>query len=567
MGTLAFVSQLVLTLLICYGPVSTCTWTPLCNDFTGEWSSTNLHSTNLHSNLPSCAMVSFPKRAPWESSGNRAGLCLADCGELSLPTGAKCSELPNVPADQIHDSATGVSFATFMRFQELMHLRTVRPMAFILKGFVKQKLLTIGIEDSRIAQLVITLRDRVCSVDESRAVTLVNAATDETDFFCKTHDDSALDFQDENKLTVFFEIRESDASKADWKSYGSVAAFTLYVEALVKTAGIKDKSVLHKVVEKSGYFMRRVMIPFSARDFLYSKSGQNSVQIRAARRPFDPPEPGMEVLKTENIHDDLPSLAKSGEAVPGFLGVFSTQGSQYVRVADGHIAEARRHWFVNDSRFDEENIGMKATKHFRISGLPAGVNFPDILKVTRAFGWNVIPMRVFHINELAVAIVASDAEPNFTKVPTSLGTLLIAFEERRIRKQPGHKIEDINQGSNRHGEPDSNMSTSSQSSHPTTADSRGSLSNLPRTSLLPVPYAGLANRVQELEKQMTNVTKQIGTLEANQKETNSQIQGLQASQDNGFKNLMTAIQQLRDNTVSSGSPMKPASPPNKVLKK
>ena len=512
-------------------------------------------------------MNSFQKRAPWESNGNRIGLTVADCSELSLPTGAVCSELLHVPADQVHDSSTGVSFVTFVKFQEMMHIRTMKPMAFILKGFVRQKVLAIGIEEPRISQLVLTLRDAVCNSDESRAVTVVNVASDETDFFCKTHDDSALELSDESKLTVYFELRECDASKADWKSYGSVAAFTLYVEALVKAAGIREKTVLNRVVEKSGYFMRRAMIPPSSRDTLYCKSGQNSVQIRAARRPFDPPEPGLEVLKVDNGGDDLSSVVKYGETVAGFLGAFSTQGAYYVRVADAHIKDARSHWYVGDTRFDDGNIGMKAAKHFRISGFPSGVNFPDILKVTRAFGWNVIPVRVFHVNELAVAIVASDVEPGLSKVPTSLGNLLISDEARKPRKAFVSRPGENSQWSSWPNKVDGNVSSSSQSSHPTTAESRGSSLPTPRPSLLAVPYTGLANRVQELEQQMMKVNSQIGTLEANQQETNSQIKTLQASQDDGFKNLLVAIQELRSSSAAASSPIKPTSPPSKVQKK
>ena len=243
--------RIALVVLLCYGLVSTCT---------GASCGIGRHAS------PFRVMNSFQKRAPWESNGNRIGLTVADCSELSLPTGAVCSELLHVPADQVHDSSTGVSFVTFVKFQEMMHIRTMKPMAFILKGFVRQKVLAIGIEEPRISQLVLTLRDAVCNSDESRAVTVVNVASDETDFFCKTHDDSALELSDESKLTVYFELRECDASKADWKSYGSVAAFTLYVEALGKSRGHQREDgleqgsgevrLLHAQSNDSAFFQR-----------------------------------------------------------------------------------------------------------------------------------------------------------------------------------------------------------------------------------------------------------------------------------------------------------------------
>ena len=71
----------------------------------------------------------------------------------------------------------------------------------------------------------------------------------------------------------------------------------------MKSTALSHRVVLHKVVEKDEYTMRRVLVPTDSRDTLYRKSGQCSVQIRAARLPTDPSETGLEVMRVYGERD------------------------------------------------------------------------------------------------------------------------------------------------------------------------------------------------------------------------------------------------------------------------
>ena len=340
---------------------------------------------------------------PWESKAGNTGLVLADVQELSMSTGAKCTELQNVPADQIHDSAEGYSFVSFTRLQEIHAVRTIRPFILILKGFVKHKLAEIETDDSRISQLILSVFDHVSNVTEPRALTLINAASDEADFVCKTHVESALRIRDEVKVTLFMEIRKESAAATDWTSFGNVQAFSVYTESLVKSAGLMNKAVLHRVVDKDTYIMRRALIPLESRDGLYKKSGQCSVQIRAARLPLDPWVFG---------ENDVAAVTRAGEHLPGWLGAFASNGVFYVRVLDEHIREAREFWLQADERFDDEKMSIKCSKQYRVQGFVAGTTCKDVLTALRAVGWNVVPLKVVHVQELSTAIVASDRDPS-----------------------------------------------------------------------------------------------------------------------------------------------------------
>ena len=225
------------------------------------------------------------KRCAWETRNDICGVSLSDPAELSLVTGATCSGMVSIPAAQINETSEGLAFVTQTRLQELSTIRTSRPCALILKGFISQKIVSLGIASNRMHQIVLTLWDGVASLVEARAVTLVNLAVDEMDFINKTHSDDELALRDESKLPILFEMRKTEAAASDWKAYGTVAAFNVYIESLLKSLGLLSQSILHKTIEKQDYFVRRVQIPSDARDSVYRRSGACSVQCRAGSGP------------------------------------------------------------------------------------------------------------------------------------------------------------------------------------------------------------------------------------------------------------------------------------------
>ena len=535
----------------------------------GDWGVLPSVLRSLRGFCVACNMESnsFPSaRCSWESRAGKPGLTLADVTELSLATGAACKSLANVPAEQIHESAEGYSFVSLARSQEWISVKTIRPFVLILKGFVKHKLGSEIADEDRISQLILTVHDHIAGRDEPRALTLVNMASDECDFICKTHHTSALELSDEVKIPVFIEIRKSQASPADWNSFGSVDAFAVYSESLMKATALSHRVVLHKVVTKEDYIMRRALVPIDSRDTLYRKSGQCSVQIRAARLPLDPNENGLEVMRVFG-EKDLAAVARAGENIPGWLGAFASNGAFYIRAADDRIKDARKFWFEADERFDEDNIALKCAKQFRVQGFTAGTTCKDVLATLRAAGWNVVPLRVIHIQELATAIVASDKDPENWKIASSLGSLLISSEERKPRKFTVAAKEKLPQATSLENQSVAPRSSSSQPSAASMPSARITFPPRQGQSLLPMPFAGMATRIEQLEQQMTGVHQSIAGLEEGQKNTNVKLQSLQDSQNTGFSQLMDAIKDMKSEMSSHSSPTKPQSPLHKAQRK
>ena len=154
------------------------------------------------------------------------------------------------------------------------------------------------------------------------------------------------------------------------------------------------------------------------------------MQFKAARRINDPPEVGLEVVKDESGRK-LADVVKSFEETQGFLGGFASQGVVYVRVMDANLAEIRSVLFADDPRYNEANMKIKILFKFRIGGFTAGASFQMVFTTLQSVGWVVIPLRIWHSNELATVIVGSDKRPPETKFITTQGVILIDEADSR----------------------------------------------------------------------------------------------------------------------------------------
>ena len=501
--------------------------------------------------------ASLAKRAPWETTAGKTGVSLSDVEELSLCTGSTCKGFRCFAVDQLHESSSGLSFITFQRLKDCAMVRTVGPCAVILRGFVSDKVITLGFETARVSEVVLTLWDSTAQKDESRAVTLVNLSSDETDWICRTHSDVAIDLEKDPKLIILVELRRSDAEAGDWQAFGTREAFDSYVEALIAASGIRDRTILHRTNLKEGYLSKRVQIPKDSRNHVYKKSGQNSIQFRAARMPDDPPEENIEILKVFG-EANLAEFAKEAEARSFSLGVFASQGAVYTRVYADKLADARRFWYPQDERFDEGNIGVKCKLHYRVQGLPAGTTLRAVRDALREIEWEVVPLRMWHFSELAAAVVACEVEPRQTKLFTNLGSLLISKEDKPAAKRREHPQRSRGEGA---PVPPSTPSSSTPSSASTALPSARQRSG---PSLLPPPPPNpeLLARVEMLEKQMGEANSNIKTIQTEQTDIKQQL-------NCGFRDLMQAIQELKQSQAAASgtnsSPLK--SPPTKVPRK
>eukprot|EP00439_Symbiodinium_sp_Y106_P066693 s1084_g10.t3 len=471
--------------------------------------------------------VAGPLVAPFSGWGGCAswlnnGVCLADVEELSLSTGPTCKDMRCLPADQFHENCCGFCFTSFQRLREYAMVRTVRPFASILRGFVSDKVTCLGFEPTRLSEVVVTLWDPVAQINESRAVTLVNMSADESDWIFRTHSDVSIDLDSEPKLVLLAELRQSGAAKSDWQAFRAREAFDAYLESLIRASGLQARAILHRTNVKDGYLAKRVQIPKASRNFVYKKSGQNSIQFRAARLPGDPQEENIEVLRVYG-EENLASYAKVADVKDFSLGVFASQGAVYTRVLSDKIAQARQFWFPNDERFDEGNIGVKCKLHYRVQGLPSGIT----LKAVR-------------------------------EVSTNLGCLIISREDKVISRRKEYRREEINHtASSTHAAP-SVTPPPAASNFPPSVRPRLGASLLPP----PPPNPELLARVEMLEQQMGEANANIKTIQVEQTDMKSQLSC-------GFRDLMQAIQELKEQqsatSSSANSPLR--SPPSKLQKK
>ena len=514
--------------------------------------------------------IMFPaKRAPWETKGATKGVYLEDPGQLSIVTGKSLEGLCQTGIDFVHKESSGWSFANVSTVQRLSELETCSTFFLITKGYVKDKIYNFGVDRERVTEAVVTVVDPVSALCEPRAVTITNLACDPCDFVQPSHVEDCLEVKVTSMCAVLVELRKSDASAEDWAKYGCPTAVDEYIQSLLLAFGADKTAIQHRTNSKENYIVKRLMIPSGLRNRLYSKSGAFSVQIRPCRRPSDPLEQGLELLRVEDTRP-LSSLFKSLESHSGFLGCFASQGAKYVRVCDSDLGEMRASLYPDSDRFSERNISLKIVNQYKCLGFPTGTTFPAVAELLFSLGWNVIPLRVLHLNELAIFFVGSDVDPPQYRFTTSAGPLVIhklAVEERiqsRLKNKTvvGASNRNEKAGSSDMSAPSATSTASSPHTSARTAAFDPWANWKPSTTQASTPSNPLAARVERLEKQMSSVTNDVKDLRTDQIATNTKLETMQAENAEGFRSLMQAIQEMKMATSTSSTPVK--SPPSKL---
>ena len=272
-------------------------------------------------------------RARWETTPEAPGLQLAYTDEICSPLSLDHIPQDTFPIQQLHVSSCGISFATFASFEKISNIRTNAACLVILAGYVKAKVQHLGVEDSRIQYTTITVKDVIQGCEEMRAVTLVNLACDTDDFFSTPNIQPEVEVACIARVAMFAEIRQCDAASADWTAFGNTESFHSYVCQILERHSDLQGSVLYKIFQREGYLCRRLQVPEVHRDAIYSQSGLKSLQFRAVRKPDDPPEAGLEVLKV-STQEGLAETATWLQTVRGGLGCFKSQNALYFRVQD-----------------------------------------------------------------------------------------------------------------------------------------------------------------------------------------------------------------------------------------
>eukprot|EP00435_Cladocopium_sp_Y103_P020558 s1893_g5.t1 len=204
-------------------------------------------------------------------------------------------------------------------------------------------------------------------------------------------------------------------------------------------------------------------------------------------------------------------------------------------------------------------MGMKLTMRFRAHGFPSGISASSVTSLLKQIGWHVVPIRVFHIAELAIAILACDKPPPTNTIPTNNGALFVEQIPKRAPK-PHQKKQEA-------GVPTlaakslPHQRASASTSQPATHVRTQPLTTPPANQSFMSPFAAsLGSRVAALEEKVGHISTDLQTVKEIQHQTTTELTSIKQSQESGFSNLMAAIADLRNQ-----SPVAAAAAPASVF--
>ena len=513
-------------------------------------------------------MESGSKRSAWESKSSKPGIQIPFLTELELVSGDDIQSLQVFPMERFHDSSQGISLANLGTIKDNSATRTSQTCALICKGYNKRKLESFGLEGSRLEECVITIHDPVLGRNESRAVTLVNMALDDGNYIRRAQKEMTVEISCSPKIALWAEIRQSDSNAHDWQALSKESEFDAFIAEVLKSECEDGDFVAHRCQNKGNYLVKRLQVPVSDRDRLYSKSGKNSVTFRQARGPFDPDEPDLEIIKIEDSPPDTRAGFEKYVHLKGFLGLFCAQSVFYLRIQDVHLGEARQFIYGNSGIFNAHTMSMKLTKRFKVQGFLSGATVATVVETCASLSWHVVPLRIIHVAELAIAIVGSSSSPTSCRIPTNLGFLQVEEIGKRAPRKPraNSEFSSSSGSSDRKVE----VSTRSSFSKPPVANPSSAQSSPPGSFMSPFA-SSLAGKVQALEDRMNRVCSDVKVLQKTQAETREDISQIKQVQEGGFSSLMCAINELKDMqermmTAASSASTPIHSPPPKVAK-
>ena len=373
--------------------------------------------------------------------------------------------------------------------------------------------------------------------NESRAVTIVNMSLDDDNYIRRAQQEMTVEIACSEKIVLWAELRQTDANPHDWQTLSKESEFDAFVTEVLQAECEEGDFVAHRTQNKGNYFVKRLQIPIADRDRIYSKSGKNSVMFRQARGPFDPDETGLEVLKIDDKPPDTRAAFEKFVHLNGFLGLFSAQGVFYLRIQDTHLGAARQFIYGKSDLFNDQTIAMKLTKRFKVQGFPSGATEATVVQACASFGWRVVPLRIIHVAELAIAIVGCDQAPTNCRIATNRGFLQAEEVGKRAPRKPR-----VNGGFNPR---EANPVYRQESSRPSMTSQASTTASPPGSFMSPFA-ASLGGKVQALEDRLNRVCGDVKTLQKSQAETREDLCQIKQMQEGGFSSLMNAISDLKE---------------------
>lgn len=476
-----------------------------------------------------------PRRAPWETTASHQGLWLDDLGELAFPIHFDQNQAQRIPIDQISADMEGFCFATLTT-----------------KGYVREKVIKLGFEDERVRETTLSVYDHVIQQKTPRALTLINAANLDADYVELSDAAQALEIPKVERLAVMIEMRQNHAKTKDWEAFGNLSKFDSYVLQLLQMIRCEQSAIQYKTFVRDDYFAKRVLLPKASRNARYARSGLNSIQVRPIRNVDDEPEVGLELLPIET-QDYMADIASRHQQREGFLGVFCNGKHTYYRSSDECLVADRQLWYQGQDKWIAQNLGVKTLMHWKISGFPTGTSALEVATTLLSLGIAAVPTKQIHFRELCCVFAFSAKEPPHLKFQTSVG--IIQFEKLDPKKRQPRQVahSSVIAPAPPHPSPATKgkgKGKCPEPSTPSTASTAPSSSSAPSTSLV--------NRVSMLEQKLEHVQQDIGTVKGDYQELKTTVANMESKQDKGFQDLLLAISELKNQSVSSASVKSPA---------
>ena len=130
-----------------------------------------------------------------------------------------------------------------------------------------------------------------------------------------------------------------------------------------------------------------------------------------------------------------------------------------------------------------------------------------VVETCASLSWHVVPLRIIHVAELAVAIVGSNSSPTFCPIPTNF------LQVEEIGKRAPRKPRTNSEFSSISGSNDRKVEVSTRSSFSRPRVANPSSAQSPPGSFMSPFASSLAGKVQALENRMNRVSSDVKVLQ------------------------------------------------------
>ena len=220
------------------------------------------------------------------------------------------------------------------------------------------------------------------------------------------------------------------------------------------------------------------------------------------------------------------------------------------------LSQAFLWWYL---RYNAQNIYIKQKYFFFLEGFPLGISVHEVSSTIQSLGWASIPLSVTHLRQLSKVLVASDRYPPKMKFTTSIGVLQVSIADKpqQIQKAAVAVAPTPTRPQIAHAESQSKWPRVEHSSNGTALSSSSMTASSTTRPSTKAPSVSLVSKVTQLESQLGIVSSDVQGLKSNQDTLSQQVVSLGQKQDQGFLDLLQAINSLKAGFEASSSKASP----------